>query len=75
MRATGQRAGHQRSDAEAKRFVVACRNAMAPGPARSLTDADRARGLIHAVNAAVLAAFGIRTAISAPRSPAARRLS
>src|SRR5689334_7720562 len=35
------------SDAEAKRFVHACRNAMPPGPGRALTDADRQAGLVH----------------------------
>ncbi len=35
------------SDAEGKRFVTACRNAMPPGPQRALTDADRAMGLVH----------------------------
>ncbi len=35
------------SDAEGKRFVTACRNAMPPGPQRALTDADRALGLVH----------------------------
>lgn len=36
------------SDAEATRFVTACRNAMPPGPQRAVTDADRTQGLIHA---------------------------
>ncbi len=35
------------NDAEGKRFVVACRNAMPPGPQRAITDADRQHGLIH----------------------------
>ncbi len=35
------------SDAEGKRFVAACRNAMPPGPQRAITDADRQGGLVH----------------------------
>ena len=34
-------------DAEAQRFVQACRGARPPGPQRPLTDADRAQGLVH----------------------------